>query len=116
MRADSDLLQDRRDDAFLILNQGRENVDRQQFRIAVLRRELIGSLDGFLRFYSEFVPTDRHKVVLLFLTLSGAMFSVSLRVTIIKRIIVRNGEAVATSRRKPSSYARLARTGASGPT
>src|SRR5713101_9193438 len=38
------------------------------------------------------------------------MFSVSLRVTIIKRIIVRNGEAVATSRRKPSSYARLART------
>ena len=33
---------------------------RQQFRIAVLGGELVRALDSFLRFDSEFFPTDGH--------------------------------------------------------
>src|ERR1039458_1089626 len=35
-------------------------MDGQQFGIAVLRCQVVRALDGFLRFYGEFVPTDGH--------------------------------------------------------
>jgi hypothetical protein len=38
-------------------------MERLQFGIAVLGGELVRSLDGFLRFDGEFVPTDRHKFI-----------------------------------------------------
>jgi UDP-N-acetylmuramyl pentapeptide phosphotransferase/UDP-N-acetylglucosamine-1-phosphate transferase len=36
-------------------------MDGQQLGIAVLAGELVGALDGFLRFNGEFVPTDGHE-------------------------------------------------------
>ena len=60
LRADADLFQHRRNNAFLVLEQRRQQVQRQQLRIAVLGGELVPALDGFLRFYCEFVPTDCH--------------------------------------------------------
>jgi hypothetical protein len=35
-------------------------MDRLQLGIAVLRSELAGALDSFLRFDGKFVPTDGH--------------------------------------------------------
>ena len=60
MRADPDLFEHRRDDAFFVLEQRGEQVERPQFGIAVLGGELVRTLDGFLRFNGEFVPTDWH--------------------------------------------------------
>ena len=40
--------------------QGGEEVDRQKLGIAVFGSEVVGALDGFLRFYGEFIPTDGH--------------------------------------------------------
>ena len=60
LRADADFFQHGRDDAFFIFEQGSEQMDRQKLRIAVLGGEVVRSLDCFLRFYGEFVPTDGH--------------------------------------------------------
>jgi hypothetical protein len=35
-------------------------VDRLQFGIAVFGGKFVRALEGFLRFYREFVPTDSH--------------------------------------------------------
>ena len=40
-----------------------EQVNGQQFGIAVLGGELVRALDGFLRFDGEFVPTDGHGIL-----------------------------------------------------
>src|SRR5580692_7429387 len=60
LRAYADFFEHGRHDAFLILKQGGEQVYRQQLGVTVLRGKLVRALDGFLRFYSEFVPTDWH--------------------------------------------------------
>ena len=60
LRADADLFEHRRNDAFIVFEQRGEQVKRAQFGITVLRGELVRTLDGFLRFNGEFVPTDWH--------------------------------------------------------
>ena len=67
----SDLLQDRNDDAVFVFKQGGEQVQRQQLRVAVLGRERARALNRFLRFDSEFIPTDCHSVVSAFNLLDG---------------------------------------------
>ena len=61
LRADADLFQHGRNDAFLVFEQRGQQVHRQQLGIAVLGGELVRALDGFLRFDGEFVPTDGHE-------------------------------------------------------
>ena len=61
LRADADLFQNRRNDAFLIFEQRSEQMNRLQLGIAVLGGELARALDGFLRFNGKFVPTDGHE-------------------------------------------------------
>ena len=61
LRANADLFEHRRNDTFFVFKQGSEQMHGQQLRIAVLGSEFVRALDGFLRFYSEFVPTDRHR-------------------------------------------------------
>ena len=61
LRPDPQLFEDGRNNAFLIFQQGRQQVHGQQLGIAVLGRDLIGALDGFLRLNREFVPTNSHK-------------------------------------------------------
>ena len=61
LRTDADLLQHRRDDAFFVLQQRRQQMDRQQLRIAVLGGEFVRALHRFLRFHCEFVPTNCHR-------------------------------------------------------
>ena len=56
----SNFFQNGQHDAFAIFEQRGKQVDRHEFRIAVLRRQVIGALHRFLRFNSEFVPTDCH--------------------------------------------------------
>ena len=65
LRADADFFEHRRNDAFFVFEQGGEQVDRQQLGIAVLGGEVVRALDGFLRFYGEFVPTDGHGKLLV---------------------------------------------------
>ncbi len=60
LRADADFFEHGRDDAFFVFEQGGEQVDGQKLRVAVLGGKVVGALDGFLRFYGEFVPTDGH--------------------------------------------------------
>ena len=60
LRADADLLEHGRNDAFFVFKQRSQQMQRLQLWIAVLRREFVRALDGFLRFYSKFVPTDCH--------------------------------------------------------
>ena len=60
LRPDADFFQHRRNDAFAVLDQRRQQMSRREFRIAVLGGELIRALDGFLRFDGEFVPTNCH--------------------------------------------------------
>ncbi len=64
LRADADLFQDRGNDSRLVFHQGREQVDRHQLWIAVLRRKFARALDRLLRFYGEFVPTYCHTLFL----------------------------------------------------
>ena len=73
LRSNADLFQYRRNDAFLVFEQRGQQMQRLEFRIAVLGGELVGPLDGFLRFDGEFIPTDRHGSSLLsFVILSEA--------------------------------------------
>ena len=67
LRADADFFEHGRNDAFLVLEQRGQQVQRQQFGIAVLGGELVRALHGFLRFDGEFVPTNCHGVILRFL-------------------------------------------------
>ena len=60
LRGHADLLQNRNDDAVLVLEQRREHVHGRELGIAVLKREIGRCLDGFLRFDREFVPTNCH--------------------------------------------------------
>ncbi len=60
LRPNTNLLEHRRHDAFFVLDQRSQQMHRQQLRIAVLGREFVRALDGLLRFYGEFVPTDYH--------------------------------------------------------
>ena len=60
LRADADFFQHGRDDAFFVFEQRSQKMERLQFWIAVLGGEFVRALDGFLRFDSEFVPTDCH--------------------------------------------------------
>ena len=61
LRTDADFLQHRQNDAFFVLQQRRQQVQRQQFRIAVLGGEVVAALHRFLRLYCKFFPTDRHR-------------------------------------------------------
>jgi len=49
-----------RNDALAVFHQRRQQVQRQQFRIAVLGSNVVGFLNRFLRLYRQFVPADRH--------------------------------------------------------
>ena len=60
LRPDADFFEHRRNDAFAVLDQRGQQMERSKFRIAVLGRELVRALDGFLRFDCEFVPTNGH--------------------------------------------------------
>ena len=60
LRTDTDLLQHRRNDAFFIFNQRRQQMERCQLRIAVLGSEFVSALHSLLRFYGKFIQTDRH--------------------------------------------------------
>src|SRR5450432_3533524 len=64
--ADADFFQHGRNDAFFIFEQRGQQVRRQHFGIAVLGGELARALDGFLRLYGEFIPTDGHGLLLTF--------------------------------------------------
>ena len=61
LRTDADLFQHGQNDAFFVFEQRRQQVQGQQFRIAVLGGELVAALHRFLRLHGEFFPTDRHK-------------------------------------------------------
>ena len=61
LRTDADLLQHGQNDAFFVLQQRRQQVQRQQFGIAVLGGEVVASLHRFLRLDRKFFPTDRHR-------------------------------------------------------
>ena len=61
MRADADFFEHGRNDSFFVFEQRGEQVNRPQFGIAMLGGELVGALDGFLRFDGEFIPTDGHE-------------------------------------------------------
>ncbi len=63
LRANADLLQDGRHNAFLVFEQGRKQVQRQQFRVAVLGGQFVRTLDSFLRFDGKFVPADGHNSI-----------------------------------------------------
>ncbi len=60
LRTYADFFQHRRDNPFFIFQQSREQMQRHQFRIAMFGCEIVRPLNGFLRFYSKFVPTDGH--------------------------------------------------------
>src|SRR5580700_2406649 len=60
-RGHADLFENGGDDAFLVGQEDGEQVQRENLRIAVFRRELAGVLHGLLRFDGKFVPTDGHK-------------------------------------------------------
>jgi hypothetical protein len=60
LRADADFFEDGGNDAFFVFEESCEQMDRLQLGIAVLRSELAGALDSFLRFDGKFVPTDGH--------------------------------------------------------
>jgi hypothetical protein len=60
LRADADLVEHRRNDAFFVFKQRGEQVRRHELGIAVLGGKIIGALDCFLRLDGEFVKTDRH--------------------------------------------------------
>jgi len=47
----ADFFEDRRNDALLVFDQGCEQVHGQELGIAVLRRDFIGALHGFLRLH-----------------------------------------------------------------
>ena len=49
LRTDADFLQHRRNDAFFVLEQRRQQMQRQQLRIAVLGGEFVAPLHRFLR-------------------------------------------------------------------
>ena len=65
LRADADFFQHRRNDAFFIFEQRGEKMDGQKLGVAVLGGKVVGALNGFLRFYGEFVPTDGHGKLLV---------------------------------------------------
>ena len=50
LHANADLLHDGRNDAFAVFKQCGEEMHRQQLRIAVLGRQIVGALHRFLRF------------------------------------------------------------------
>ena len=60
LRTDAELLEDGRNDAFLVFKQGGEQVHGQQFGIAVFGCDLVGALNGSLRLHRKFVPTNGH--------------------------------------------------------
>ena len=61
LRTNADLLQHGQDDAFFVFEQRRQQVQGQQFRVAVLGSEVVAALHCFLRFHRKFFPTNRHK-------------------------------------------------------
>ena len=60
LRPDADFFEHGRDNAFAVFDQRGQQMERRKLRIAVLGGELVRALDGFLRFYGEFVPTNGH--------------------------------------------------------
>ena len=60
LRTNAQLLENRRNDAFLILKQGSKQVQGQQLRVAMFGRDVVGALNRFLRFNREFVPANSH--------------------------------------------------------
>jgi hypothetical protein len=60
LRANAHLLQHRRHNALSIFEQRCQQVQRLQFRIAVLGCKLARALDRLLRFYRKFVPANCH--------------------------------------------------------
>ena len=62
-RIGADLGQDRRHNAFTILEQRGEQMQRGYLGIAMLRREIIGALHRLLRLQGEFVPSNCHIVL-----------------------------------------------------
>ena len=62
LRADADLLQNRRHDAFAVFDESCQQMQRHQLGVAVLGGEVVGALDRFLRLYRKSVPTDGHGV------------------------------------------------------
>ena len=65
LRTNADFLQHRRDDAFFILEQCSQKMQRLQLGIAVLGGQIVGALHRLLRLYSKFFPTDCHKFLLI---------------------------------------------------
>ena len=52
LRTDPYLLQNRLDNSFFVFEQRRQQVQRQQLRIAVFRSKVVAALHSFLRLYS----------------------------------------------------------------
>ncbi len=61
LRTNADFLQHGQNDALFVFEQRRQQVQRQQFRVAVLGGEVVASLHRFLRLHGEFFPTDCHR-------------------------------------------------------
>ena len=61
LRTNADFLQHGQNDALFVFEQRRQQMQRQQFRVAVLGGEVVAALHRFLRFYCEFFPTDSHR-------------------------------------------------------
>ncbi len=61
LRTNADLLQHGQNDAFFVLEQRRQQVQRQQFRVAVLGGEIVAALHRFLRLHRKFFPTNCHR-------------------------------------------------------
>src|SRR5581483_5020459 len=62
LAAHSDLLQNRRHDAFAVFEEGGQQVERDQLGIAVLGSKAAGALHGLLRLYGKLVPTNCHNI------------------------------------------------------
>src|SRR6185503_17832890 len=58
---DADLLQHRLHDSLFVLQQRRQQMERQQLRITVLGSKVVAALYCFLRLHRKFLPTNRHK-------------------------------------------------------
>ena len=57
---DADFFQDRPGHAVLLVEQRRQQVQRVHLRMALVRGQRLGALDGFLRFDREFVEAEGH--------------------------------------------------------
>jgi hypothetical protein len=60
LRADADFFEHGRNDAFFVFEQRRQQVQPAAARGCRAQRRVVRALDGFLRFYGEFFPTDGH--------------------------------------------------------